>query len=106
MEQEQSFYEVRTPAVFQNENKSDLEYIALIEKDVISKRKPVLLKLFLKRSLSCVFCFFLVLCTLLGTEQGKREEAHLLALKIVTSKVGNLVVLRFVFFFFKCGKRI
>lgn len=30
-----------------------------------------------------------------GTEQGTREEAHLLGLKIVTFKVGNLVVLHF-----------
>lgn len=65
VEQEQSFYKAKTLAVFQNENKSDLEYVALIEKDVTSKRKPVLLELFLKRYLLCVFCFFLVLCILL-----------------------------------------
>lgn len=50
-EQEQSFYKAQTLAVFQNENKSDLEYVALIEKDVTSKRKAVLLKIFLKRRL-------------------------------------------------------
>lgn len=41
-----SFHQIKTLAVFQDENKSDLEHIALNETDTISKRKPILLKLF------------------------------------------------------------
>lgn len=41
-----SFHQVKTLAVFQDENESDLEHVALNEKDIISKRNPMLLKLF------------------------------------------------------------
>lgn len=48
VEKEQSFYQAKT--LFQNENKSDLECVVLIEKDDTSKRKPVLLFFFLKKT--------------------------------------------------------
>lgn len=46
-----SFHQITTLAVFQDENRSDLELAALSETDIISKRNPMLLKLFLKRYL-------------------------------------------------------
>lgn len=55
-----SFHQIKTLAVFQDENKSDLEHTALSETDVISKRNPMLLKLFLKSCLGCVLTFLSV----------------------------------------------
>lgn len=52
-----SFYQIKTLAVFQDENKSDLEHVTISETDIISKRKPMLLKLFLKRYPVCVLSF-------------------------------------------------
>lgn len=43
-----SFHQIKTLAVFQDENKNYLEHIALSETDIFSKRNSMLLKLFKK----------------------------------------------------------
>lgn len=49
-----SFHQIKTLAVFQDENKSDLDHVALSETDIISERNPMLLKL-LKKVILYVF---------------------------------------------------